>query len=204
METTWFHEFTCMISGPTGCGKTVWVKKFIDNLTEMMAPTPEEIIWCYGEYQPIFNDIKGVEFVEGIPKIENWEVGKRRLVIIDDLMNETDENVSKIFSRGSHHRSMSVFYIVQNLFNKNKEHRTISLNCHYMVIFKNPRDSGQIAQLGRQMYPGKVKYVQEAFKDATARSYGYLLFDLRQTTPDHLRLRTNIFPGERHTVYIQK
>ncbi len=112
--------------------------------------------------------------------------------------------VTKLFTKGSHHRNMSIMYIVQNLFGKNKEQRTISLNSHYLVIFKNPRDASQITHLAKQMYPGKLKYVQEAYKDATSFSHGYLLLDLRQETPDHLRLRTSVFPLERQVVYVQK
>ena len=83
-------------------------------------------------------------------------------------------------------------YIVQNLFGKNKEQRTISLNSHYLVIFQSPRDASEITHLAQQMYPGKLKYLQEAFKDATSAAHGYLLCDLRRKTTDHLRLLTNI------------
>ena len=47
----------------------------------------------------------------------------------------------------------SVMYIVQNLFHRGKHHRTISLNAHYMVLFKNPRYVSQIMALAHQMYP---------------------------------------------------
>ena len=89
-----------------------------------------------------------------------------------------------------------MLYLVQNLFPKNKESRTISLNSQYMVVFKNPRDVSQMSHLARQMYPGRVKFVQEAFKDATAVPYGYLLVDLKQDTPEDMRLRTAIFPDD--------
>ena len=59
-----------------------------------------------------------------------------------------------------------------------------------MVVFKNPRDASQMSHLARQMYPGRVKFVQEAFKDATSVPYGYLLVDLKQDTPD------DIFPDD--------
>jgi len=36
------------------------------------------------------------------------------LLIIDDLVHETDERVANIFTKGSHHRNISVVYIVQN------------------------------------------------------------------------------------------
>ena len=88
-----------------------------------------------------------------------------------------------------------MIYVVQNLFEKGPESRTVSLNAHYMVIFKNPRDASQISHLARQMYPGRGKYLQEAFVHATSKPYGYLLVDARQETPEHLRLRTKIFSG---------
>ena len=92
---------------------------------------------------------------------------KRRLVVIDDLMAETDSRVTQLFTKGSHHRDMSVIQIVQNIFGKNKEQRTISLNAHYIIIFKNPRDKTQIIHLGKQMFPGQSKFVAEAFKSST-------------------------------------
>jgi len=77
------------------------------------------------------------------------------LLILDDLMNETNQNVTDLFTKGSHHRNLSVAYIVQNLFNNGK-HRTISLNSHYIVVFKNPRHASQIVHLAKQAYPPKL------------------------------------------------
>jgi len=117
-------------------------------------------------------------------------------------MNETNRSVTDLFTKGSRHRDLSVVYIVQNLFNNGKEHRTISLNGHYIVEFKNPRDASQIVHLAKQVYLGKVKAVQEAFKDATSTPFGYLLLDFKQCTPDKLRLRTKVFPDETTVVYV--
>lgn len=204
MDPRWQHPFTCVVAGPTGSGKSFFVEQFLLHLSRMMTPVAEEVVWCYGEWQPLYNRLKDVVFVEGLPRVEEWSGDKRRLVIIDDLMSETDDRVTKLFTKGSHHRNLSVIYIVQNLFGKNKEQRTISLNSHYLVVFKNPRDASQITNLAKQMYPGKIKYLQEAFKDATAPAHGYLLVDLKQGTPDHLRLRTNIFSHQGQIVYVQK
>ena len=105
-------------------------------------------------------------------------------------MAEIDGRVTDLFTKKSHHSNTSVIYLVQNLFSRNKESRTISLNTQYMVVFKNPRDASQITNLAKQMYPGRVKFIQEAFADATSTPYGYLLVDLKQDTPEDLRLRT--------------
>jgi len=112
--------------------------------------------------------------------------------------------VASLFTKGSHHRNVSVVYLAQNLFPKNKFARTISLNAHYMVLFKNPRYATQFANLARQMYPHKSQFAVEAYKDATREPYSYLLIDLRPEHDDDLRLQTNIFPGETHYVYVAK
>lgn len=199
MDTRLKHPFTCLIAGPTGCGKTYLVKELIKRNT--IEPPPERIVWCYGEWQPMYTQMKNVEFVEGFHF--ETDPAQRTLLIIDDLMQETDERVTQLFTKGSHHHNISVVYLVQNVFGKNKELRTISLNTHYMVIFKNPRDGSQITHLAKQMFPRNVKYLQEAFADATSQPHGYLLIDLKQETPDHLRLRTNILQSQQ-VVYLQK
>jgi hypothetical protein len=82
----------------------------------------------------------------------------------------------------------------------------MSLNAHYLVLFKNVRDASQISVLGRQMYPkrGGYEHVIEAYRDATARPYGYLVVDLRPETEDALRLRTDVFPDETTYAYVPK
>ena len=168
-------------------GKTVFTFKLINENLRLIDPPPEEIHWFYGEHQGIFEQYKSrVTFHQGLEDMENvlQRNHKRKLVIIDDLMSETDKRVTSLFTRGCHHKNISVIYIVQNLFNGNKEQRTISLNSQYIVIFKNPRDSAQVAYLGRQMYPDKKNLLRDAYIDATSQPYGYLFIDLRQDTPD--------------------
>jgi len=77
-------------------------------------------------------------------------------------MQETNETVANLFTKGSHHRNVSVVYLAQNLFPKNKFARTMSLNTHNMVLFKNPRDTTEFANLARQMYPETSQFAIEA------------------------------------------
>ena len=91
----------------------------------------------------------------------------------------TDGRVTDLFSKGLHHDNANVLYISQNLFNKGKENRTISLKTHYLVLFRNPRDSAQVINLERQDYPDHSKYFKESFIDATSCPHGYLLIDLK-------------------------
>ena len=73
-----------------------------------------------------------IQFIEGLP--EDWsdliDPSGKNLIILDDLMSECGNNpeVTKLFTRGSHHLNLSVIYIVQNLFHQFKESRTVRLN----------------------------------------------------------------------------
>ena len=196
------HPFTCLVAGPTGCGKSTLVKQWIEQKEQLMDPVPEQVIWYYGEWQEMYEKMPGVEFVEGLPDINTLDPKKKKLIILDDLMADTDTSVTALFTKGSHHHNLSVVHLVQNVFDKKQ--RTLSLNAHYLVLFKNPRDVSQITHLAKQMYPGHIKFLQEVFKDATSQPYGYLLVDLKQETPEHLRLRSHMLPQETSFVYLRK
>lgn len=204
MDVRWKHPFTAVVAGPSSCGKTVFTFKFIREAQSLITPPPEKIIYCYGEYQEMFSEYPHVVFTEGLPDISQFDGKQRTLLILDDLMTETNDSVSNIFTKVSHHRNVSVIYLSQNLFYKSKQNRTISLNAHYMVLFKNPRDVMQVATLARQMYPNRGKFLVEAFRDATDKPYGYMLIDLRADTEEKYRIRTNIFSDEHQLVYIPK
>ena len=80
-----------------------------------------------------------IEFVKGIPenleKDSYFDIHKRNLMVIDDQMADAgnDKRIVNLFTRGSHHRNVSVIYIVQNLFHQGKGSRSISLNSHYFL-----------------------------------------------------------------------
>ena len=204
MDVRFQHPCTMIVSGPTSSGKTQWTIKLLRNIQDMFDHAQDHVYWCYSEYQDIFDTLRHVKFIEGLPDPNIFDPKQRHLVVIDDLMSETDSRVTKLFTKGSHHRNVTVIFIVQNFFAKNPEMRTISLNAHYLVLFKNPRDATQVVSLAKQMFPGNGKFLQEAYADATKEPFGYLLVDLRQSTPEHMRLRTSIFPDETQYVYIPK
>ena len=168
---TFRHPFTALVSGPTSCGKTQFTLRLIENVETMIIPKIERIIWCYGVFQNAFDNLQNVEFYEGIPELSIFDGRQRTLLILDDLMHETDDRVTKIFTKISHHMNVSVLYLTQNLFFGGKQNRTVGLNSHYLVLFKNPRDATQVATLGRQIFPGRSKFIVEVFKDATSTPF---------------------------------
>ena len=147
------HPFTCMVAGMTDSGKTVWVQSLLQQAQAVIDQPPERIIWCYSQWQPAYTQllmiIPTIEFVKGIPEyleIDSYlDVNMRNLITIDDQMIEAgkDNWIVNLFTKGSHHRNLSVIYIVQNLFHQGEGNRSIGLNSHFLVLFKNPRDSSQ-------------------------------------------------------------
>ena len=206
------HPFGAVMAGPTCCGKTYLLRNILERGEDMIDGAPQNIIWCHGMHQTAHDEmvenIPGITFIEGLPSDLESRIdpSQRNLIVIDDLMNElsNDKRLTNIFTKGCHHLNLSCVFILQNMFCQGKEIRNISLNAHYLFIFKSPRDSSQITHLAKQMYPGNVKFMQEAFTDATSKPYGYLLCDLKPNSPEDFRLRTNLFPEETQYAYVRK
>lgn len=200
------HPFGAILAGPSGVGKSYFLKLLLKSRAELIEPAIEKVIWFYGIYQPLYDEIPNVTFVEGFPCDYKSYVDGRTLFVLDDLISEcgNSKELVKLYTKGSHHLNISVFTISQNIFHKGAEFREISLNSHYLFLFKSRRDVTQIAHLGRQLYPRKTKFFLEAFEDATKQPFGYLLVDLKSNTEENFRLRTSILPGEMMCIYQPK
>ena len=80
-----------MLTGSSGSGKTEWTRKLL--LTQLIQPPPERILWCFGQWQPLYEDLQKrilwIEFVHCIPDY----------LIKDDLMAEVkcDQRIADIF-----------------------------------------------------------------------------------------------------------
>jgi tRNA A37 threonylcarbamoyladenosine biosynthesis protein TsaE len=89
------HPFKCVISGPTGSGKSTFCIRFLQNLKALCTePTfIEGIIWCYSEKPSVPHeqlsrlDNKNIRFHEGLPENFNSVNGEPWIIILDDLLN---------------------------------------------------------------------------------------------------------------------
>ena len=81
--------------------------------------------------------------------------------------------MSKIFTKGSHHRNVSLVLIKENLFHQCQSSCQITVSSNYIAVFKNPTDM-----------------------EGCKHPHIYLLLDLSQSINDLLRFRTKIFPVE--------
>lgn len=204
--------FTAILSGSSGCGKSYFVKALLENMDQTMSTRPDKVIWCYGAYQPLYDELGkhvNVHFMEGLPSSltdESLFPPGNNLLVVDDCMAEAlnCDEICKAFTMYRHHRKLSVILLVQNLFHQGKYSRTLSLNANYLILFKSPRDKLQIRILAQQMFPGQKDYFLQVFNDATREPFSYLIVDLRPECSEELRLRTGILPHQWSVVYQYK
>jgi hypothetical protein len=139
---------------------------------------------------------------EGLPDkllIDEWSLDGDWILILNDLMYDAAESkvINYLFTVGSHHKRATVLIMSHNLYMQEKQSRTISLNCHYFVLFQNRRDVNQVQKFARQAYPRRVSYFLSAYDIAmTGGNHSYLLVDLfpKSTAAENHRLRSHIFP----------
>ena len=104
-----------------------------------------------------------------------------------------DQRIAYLFTKGSHHRNISIAYLTQNVFPQGRACRNIALYRQYLVLFKNRINRQQVATLARRIYPSTSVTFMRKFEDAMARPYGYLVLDLKLSTSEQDRLQTDIF-----------
>ena len=184
------------ISGPSQSGKTEFVIKLLNHRYELFDKALDKILWCYGILDVNLHSRlqnNGYKTLRGLPKEQDIE--PHSICVLDDLLSEseTSKEVTNMCIRAAHHKPCFVIIISQNLFPGGKEARTRSLNTHYYVIFKNPRDKLQFEVLARQISPTHSKGLISVYEDATREPHGYLFIDFTQECPDEIRYRTNIF-----------
>lgn len=194
--------FTATLAGPTGSGKTECLLNLIMSAKSIVDKPPVEIIYCYGAWQEKFTTVQGVRFHEGLLDTEKDipNDGQMRWLILDDLMEEAagKSGTNNLYTKGSHHRNICVFFVTQNPFLKSL--RTMSLNTHYFFFFKNPRDGLMIVNFAKQAFPGMAATIRAVYKKATTRPWSYLFVDMRQETNDRFRLIGNYADPDRDMI----
>ena len=206
--------YTMVVSGQTGSGKTHFVSELIRHQEILHDRKFDKIILAFTMMQPIYIELRqsnqNLTLVEGFPgeaveKICKSEENANTLVVLDDMMIETenDKRLATMFTK-MRHRNVSTIFLVQNFYFKSKYMTTVTRNAHYLVIFENPRDASMIATLNRQTYPDHPNFLKDAFRQATEKPYGYLFLDFKPGADRRLRVREGVLPNEQTFVYRPK
>ena len=133
-----------LVAGPTQSDKTQWTVKFLKEHHQRIDPPVDGILSCYSEWKDKYDMLKQevlttTQFHKGILALDTLKSLQNVILVIDDLMEEAinDQNIVNMFTVGSHHRNISVRFLMQNKFQKGTHARTISTNIQYMALFKN-------------------------------------------------------------------
>lgn len=146
--------------------------------------------------QPLIQTVQGLPDSAALKHISG-DAKDHKIVVIDDLLTESIANkelLTQLWTRGSHHYNMTFILLGQSLFEIS---RIVRNNSHYVILFKALSDQLNIANYGRQIFPGKMKYFLDSFEDATRRRYGYLIVcGHPKEDQAHFRLRRFIYRQE--------
>ena len=136
-----------IVSGPTMCGKSTFVHSMLADKQLFSAPVVR-VYWYFGQETDVLLG-KGYILKVGLPE-SFADIESNSVIVLDDLMQESKDHpgVSNLFTKLVHHKNLFVINITQNFFLRSNETRTCSLNVQYLVLFKNPSDTTQIAVIG--------------------------------------------------------
>ena len=207
------NDTVFQIVGPSGSGKTLFVTQLLHQAKSIFVKSIGHIYWLMGveegEHDLTAQRLKRLPNVTLLKGFEPGWMDKPRendVVVIDDLFSEStrEKDFNSLFTKIARHRGVTVIFITQNMFHQGGQHRTRNLNVHYLVLFKNPRDSTVIQFIARQAFSSTPHFLIDAYKDATENTpHGYLFLDFTQSCPEELRVRTDIFNPNGITVYKQ-
>jgi hypothetical protein len=142
--------------------------------------------WNEEENVPI-TFIKGLDF-------DKMDTSEPSMLVVDDLILSDNREMAECFILGSHHKSISVFYLTQSLFPNCPLFRLMSLNNHYFLIFTSQRHYRQIMTLANQMFCGDdLKRVTKAFKRTAKQERGFILLSLAPELPQELTVTTDFW-----------
>ena len=196
MPIKFLASHNCIIFGPTRAGKTQFILEVIRQ--KLVYLWPKRIFYMYKieqSFMKTWNDEENVPitFIKGL-NFDKMDTSEPSMLVVDDLILSDNKEMAECFILGSHHKSISTFYITQNLFPKCPLFRLMSSNSHYFVLFNSQRHFRQISTLARQMFCGDdLKRVTNAFKRTSKQERGFILLSLAPSLPQELTVITDFW-----------
>jgi hypothetical protein len=196
-----------VVSGPTQVGKSTFVEQLI--LSDCLQPRASVIKYVYGAWQPAFERLQrqlpDIEFIDGwqTDLSERFNPNNTNLLILDDIVSscKNDTALSDLFTKGCHHRNVSVILITQNYFFAGSSGVDVRRNTQYLALFPCRQDQRQVARFAQQIFPANWKYFMQAYADAVRPRFGYLFVDMHHECDPRFSLRANIL-NKYVTVYL--
>ena len=207
------ENFKIFLCGPSRCGKTVFIKDLLENMSSITKQNISKVIYVYKVWQSIFEDMHSQGLVNIfleekdniIEKIKNLAYGEASLIIFDDLINSKNlEEISNLFVVDGRHSNYSLIFTSQRMFVNNEYFRQISNNCDYIVVFRNPRNYSEIRTLAQQLTPIGLDLL-DIYTKATKDPFSYLLINLTQECSEDLKFISHLFDYDHYVkTYVKK
>ena len=135
--------FRCIILGPSNSGKTNIVVEFIHRSPDTWNKI---IVCCKSRAEPLYEYLEQkignlIEFYEGIDNIPELDTinsdgsKEQTLVIFDDLVNETKQQIIEDYFIRGRKKKCSMFYLAHDFARCPK---LIRQQCNYIIIRKLP------------------------------------------------------------------
>jgi len=198
-DRTLKKNFKIFVAGPSGCGKTIFACDIIQNWPIISRQAFSAIIYCWNQWQPKYDEMKQLvtHWVRDddnmIRNIKSIARGKPVFIIFDDAINSKSlPEIANLFMIDGRHSNMSMMFLSQRMFDKDKSFMQISRNSDYFVVFKNPRDASEIGRLAQQLTPGK-RGLLPIYEEATKDPWSYLFIDLTQECPPAVKYTSHLF-----------
>lgn len=215
--------FRMVVAGPSMSGKTHLVLEMLRQREYMFTPSPSEVYWFYAMEDSITGareEFEDITFIKDLPSDE-WvnetiDPNKGALFIIDDLMGDATgagknrmasrELVSNLFTKGSHHKKVSIIFTVQSLF-RGPYMRELSLNATQTVSFNNNRDMTHLRSLGTQLFPpghDGAAFISACMLKIKKDDHGYLWIEHGSKVKPGFQFRTDVFKEDKNRFFVPK
>lgn len=201
------HPSTTCCFGSSMSGKTSFTIRLVKNAEKVYNNKFDAIIWCHeaGESavpREELKDVANLRFHRGLPPSFS-SFPRNSLIICDDCTKEgaNSDTIYKASLMGTHHLQQSLLLILHNIFTPGRNFKSVSVNSHYYVLFRSPRDRSQIDIFFRQLEPKRWRQLRDIYdQEVVAIPFNYLLIDCHPASAAELapfRFKNNIFPDDK-------
>ena len=161
----------------------------------MIDPPPVRVTWYYGEWQSAYEnlDIPNLHLEEGLPT--SFDASKRNIVVLDDLMAETDERVTNLLTKKATTVIHQLYISCKTCFQKQGEsHHQFEFTIHSGV-----QESARCVAndyIGQTDVPRSSQVCSGGVRRCDVHSLRVHFGRSETGQPEDLRLRTSILPDD--------